>query len=175
MDFDTAWLEEVRKVARDARSQVDERYAAVLGRGVECLIRDVFPLVGGLVEALTREGIVVSVETRTGRQERGQTGNGLTGVPGGSVSTRLPSGEAGPTLTIWVGLNETPKGALTPQVVVRGGDVEGDVFSESQERTTAEARRIMLAFAEQVAEVDRRSGLERKTAERISRNFPRES
>lgn len=96
-------------------------------------------------------------------------------MPGGSISTRLPNGEAGPTLTIWVGLTETPKGVLTPRVVVRVGDVEGDVFSENQERTTAEARRIMLAFAQQVAEVDRRRGLERKTAERISRNFPRES
>ncbi|HEY6072601.1 MAG TPA: hypothetical protein VIV15_04210 [Anaerolineales bacterium] len=61
---------------------------------------------------------------------------GLASVPGGSISTRLPNSEAGPT---------------------------------------AEARRIMLAFAQQVAEVDKRSGLERKTAERISRNFPRES
>jgi hypothetical protein len=173
--FDGAWLEEVRKITRDTRTQVDERYVAVLGRGVDCLIRDVFPLLAGLVEALTREGINVSVETRMGRQDKVRSGGALDSLPGGIVSTRLPNGEAGPVLAIWVGLTETRAGELSPRIVVRGGDVEGDVYSEDNERTTTEARRIMLAFAAQVAEVDRRSGLERKTLERITRSFPRES
>jgi hypothetical protein len=175
VEYDTAWLEEVRRVTREGRSQVDERYAAVLARGVECLIDNVFPLLAGMVEALIREGIVVSVETRMNRQDGARSNGPLESVPGGVISTRLQNGEAGPALTIWVGLTEVPKGRLFPRVVVRGGDVEGDVYSEDTERTAAETRRIILAFAAQVAEADRRSGLERKTLERITRNFPRES
>lgn len=173
MEVDAAWLEEVRKVTREARTQIDERYAAVLGRGADLLIQDVFPLLAGMVEGLTREGINVSVETRMGRQNRFGSGDTLGDLPGGVISTRLPSGQAGPKLTIWVGLAEIPAGKRIPRVVIRAGEVEDDVYSEDKKRTAERARQVILAFVEQVAEADRRSGLERRTLDRISRDFPR--